>query len=126
MIRVTTLAQLFRERVKRSPEHIAYRYFENKNWHDLTWQNMSVHVANWQAALAKENLAAGDRVAIMLRNCPEWVMFDQAALGLGLVTVPLYINVQIIFIRHTMCIEHQSNTVYPSTAICLASTNKIN
>jgi len=92
MIRVTTLAQLFRERVKASPEHIAYRYFENKNWHDLTWQNMSVHVANWQAALAKENLAAGDRVAIMLRNCPEWVMFDQAALGLGLVTVPLYMD----------------------------------
>ena len=92
MIRVTTLAQLFRERVKRSPEHIAYRYFEKKNWHDLTWQNMLVHVANWQAALAKENLAAGDRVAIMLRNCPEWVMFDQAALGLGLVTVPLYMD----------------------------------
>ena len=92
MIRVTTLAQLFRERVKRSSEHIAYRYFENKNWHDLTWQNMSVHVANWQSALEKENLAAGDRVAIMLRNCPEWVMFDQAALGLGLVTVPLYMD----------------------------------
>jgi long-chain acyl-CoA synthetase len=92
MIRVTTLAQLFRERVKRSPEHIAYRYFENQNWHDLTWQNMSIHVANWQSALEKENLAAGDRVAIMLRNCPEWVMFDQAALGLGLVTVPLYMD----------------------------------
>ncbi|WP_069471031.1 AMP-dependent synthetase/ligase [Candidatus Marithrix sp. Canyon 246] len=92
MIPVTTLAQLFRERVKASPEHIAYRYFKNKNWHDLTWQDMSIHVANWQAALAKENLAAGDRVAIMLRNCPEWVMFDQAALGLGLVTVPLYMD----------------------------------
>ena len=33
---------------------------------------------------------AGDRVAVMLRNCPEWVVFDQAALGLGLVVVPLY------------------------------------
>lgn len=92
MITVNTLAELFRERVKRSPEDVAYRYFANKNWHDLTWQDMSVHVANWQAALAKENLAAGDRVAIMLRNCPEWVMFDQAALGLGLVTVPLYMD----------------------------------
>ncbi len=29
-------------------------------------------------------------MAIQLRNCPEWVMFDQAALSLGLVTVPLY------------------------------------
>jgi long-chain acyl-CoA synthetase len=26
----------------------------------------------------------------MARNCPEWVMLDQAALGLGLVVVPLY------------------------------------
>ena len=26
----------------------------------------------------------------MLRNSPEWVTFDQAALGLGLVVVPLY------------------------------------
>jgi long-chain acyl-CoA synthetase len=92
MIAVKTLAELFRERVKSSPKDVAYRYFANKNWHDLTWQDMSIHVANWQAALAKENLAAGDRVAIMLRNCPEWVMFDQAALGLGLVTVPLYMD----------------------------------
>ncbi len=26
----------------------------------------------------------------MLRNSPEWVIYDQAALGLGLVVVPLY------------------------------------
>jgi len=32
----------------------------------------------------------GDRVALMLRNCPQWVMFDQAAMSLGLVVVPLY------------------------------------
>ncbi len=28
----------------------------------------------------------------MLKNCVEWVIFDQAALGLGLVTVPLYLD----------------------------------
>ena len=28
----------------------------------------------------------------MLRNCPEWVMFDIAAMACGLVTVPLYTN----------------------------------
>ena len=38
----------------------------------------------------REGLAAGDRVGIMLRNCPQWVLFDQAALSLGLVVVPLY------------------------------------
>jgi long-chain acyl-CoA synthetase len=27
----------------------------------------------------------------MLRNCPQWMMFDQAAMSLGLIVVPLYI-----------------------------------
>ncbi len=38
----------------------------------------------------RDGLKAGDRVAIMLRNSPEWVMCDIAALGLGLIVVPLY------------------------------------
>jgi long-chain acyl-CoA synthetase len=47
-------------------------------------------VARWRAALAAEDLLPGDRVAVHLRNSKEWVFFDQAALGCGLVTVPLY------------------------------------
>ena len=87
-----TLPALFRERVKRTPQQVAYRYFDKtqKAWQSLTWAEMSAQVARWQTALARENLVPGDRVAIMLPNSPQWVMFDQAALGLGLVTVPLY------------------------------------
>lgn len=87
-----TLDGLFRERVKRSPQGEAYRYFHqlSEQWHSHTWEQMDQAVARWQAALTKEGLIAGDRVAIMLRNCPEWVVFEQAALGLGLVVVPFY------------------------------------
>ena len=87
-----TIPGLFRERVKRSPEAIAYRYYDHKEslWKDSTWEEMGVEVARWQAALQKESLDKGDRVAIMANNCREWVIFDQAALGLGLVVVPLY------------------------------------
>lgn len=85
-----TLHGLFLERVKRTPDRVAYRYFANNAWHDLTWREVRHEVARWQAALSSLNLQAGDRVAIMLRNCPEWLIFDQAALGLGLVVVPLY------------------------------------
>jgi long-chain acyl-CoA synthetase len=59
-------------------------------WRELTWRDMAHWVARWRQALDGESLAPGDRVAMLLRNCPEWVMFDQAALSLGLVTVPLY------------------------------------
>src|SRR4051812_30730143 len=87
-----TLNGLFRERVKRTPELEAYRHFDSatSGWQSLTWSQMDAHVARWQAAFAREGLVTGDRVAIMLRNCPEWVMCDIAALGLGLVVVPLY------------------------------------
>lgn len=87
-----TLDGLFRERVRRSPHMVAYRDYDRSSgkWRDLTWEQMDGGVARWQAALSRENLTPGDRVAIMLRNCPEWVMFEHAALRLGLVVVPLY------------------------------------
>ncbi len=85
-----TLHGLFVERVRRSPEKVAYRYFQQNAWRALNWQQMSEQVARWQAALAALGLQRGSRVAIMLRNCPIWIAFDQAAMSLGLVTVPLY------------------------------------
>ena len=87
-----TLDGLLVRRVHRSPDGLAYQYFEraDKQWHSLTWREMADAVARWRRALAQEDLKPGDRVAVLLRNCPEWLMWDQAALSLGLVTVPLY------------------------------------
>lgn len=87
-----TLSGLFRERVARSPDAVAYRQFNPHThcWEDTCWRDMGTTVTRWQAALAREALTPGDRVAILLRNCREWVHFDQAALGMGLVVIPLY------------------------------------
>ncbi|HEX6002811.1 MAG TPA: long-chain fatty acid--CoA ligase [Burkholderiales bacterium] len=87
-----TLDGLFRERVRRTPDLVACRHFneQHRTWRDYTWGHLDHQVSRWQAAMQREGLQTGDRVAIMLRNCPEWVIFDQAALGLGLVVVPLY------------------------------------
>lgn len=87
-----TLDGLFRTRVRRSPDRPAYRGFDKTTgeWRDTSWREMAAEVARWQAALAAEGLPEGARVALTLRNCREWVVFEQAALGLGLVVVPLY------------------------------------
>ena len=87
-----TLDGLFARRVHRSAANEAYRHYDRKQktWLSLTWNDMAEQVARWQQAMASESLQTGDRVGILLRNCPEWVMFDQAAMSLGLVTVPLY------------------------------------
>jgi len=85
---------LFLERVRLTPHDIAYRYYDEQQqtWKDLTWQETADQVRRWQTALLDEGLVPGDRVGIMMRNCPNWAMFDQAALGLGLELVPLYTN----------------------------------
>ncbi len=89
-----TLDGLFRERVKRTPGLAAYRYHDEAagTWREHTWAHMNAEVGRWQAALERDGLKTGDRVAIWLRNSPEWVMCDIAALGLGLVVVPLYVQ----------------------------------
>jgi len=89
-----TLDGLLRERVRRTPGHLAYRSFDRGDgqWHDWSWAEAAQEVARWQQALAAEGLAAGERVALLLRNGPAWVWFEQAALGLGLVVVPLYLE----------------------------------
>lgn len=85
-----TLAGLFRCRIARTPSTLAYRQYEREAWRDYHWQDLAHLVLRWQHALASEGLEPGERVAISLPNGVDWVCFDQAALGLGLVTVPLY------------------------------------
>lgn len=89
-----TLAELFYQRVQQNPDQVAYREFnkEGGEWESHTWASMGRRVARWRRVLQQHGLQAGERVALMLRNSTAWVVFDQAALSLGLVTVPLYMD----------------------------------
>jgi len=88
------LPGLFCERVLRSPNKVAYQYFNDseQQWNSYTWKEVQDKVASIQHSLLNLKLDAGQTVAIMANNCPEWIMFEQASLGLGLVVVPLYPN----------------------------------
>ncbi len=89
-----TIPALFRERVAKTPDKVAYIQHNaaTDTWEEMSWKEAANQVARWQTSLSKEGLEPGDRVALMLRNCREWVFFDIAAQGLGLVTVPIYTN----------------------------------
>ena len=51
-----------------------------------------MRIGRWQAAFRREGLEPGERIALCARNGVNWVAIDQAALGLGLVVVPLYVD----------------------------------
>ncbi|MCW9048568.1 MAG: long-chain fatty acid--CoA ligase [Gammaproteobacteria bacterium] len=91
---VHSLPGLFRERLNKTPDSPAYRQYDiaSQQWTVSSWKEMANEIARWQAAFIKDDLQPGDKVAIMIKNSREWVVFDQAALGLGLVTVPLYVD----------------------------------
>src|SRR5262245_26908221 len=73
-----------------TPERILYRQFIDGGWRDLSAGDIASYAARWQAFMRSEGLERGDRVALCLKNGIHWVAADQAALGLGLVVVPLY------------------------------------
>ena len=79
----STLDSLFRQRVDLTPDSIAYRNYDKtaKQWRDYTWQDMADYVSRWQAALQTLELAEGDRVALILKNSPDWVAVDPNQLG---------------------------------------------
>ena len=87
-----TLPGLFLCRVSRSPQAIAYQQYayEGEKWNSYTWAAMEQKITCWQKALTAEGLNPGDRVAIYLKNCVEWICFEQAAFSLRLVVVPVY------------------------------------
>jgi long-chain acyl-CoA synthetase len=67
-----------------------HRHYAHDAWQDVTVDEVRRFAERWQAAFRREGLKPGDRVALCARNGIFWVAIDQAALGLGLVVVPLY------------------------------------
>ena len=88
----SNLSDLFLERVRATPDAPAYRQFDGKNWRDWSWREVAQEVGRWQAALKRDGVQPGERVAVCMHNRVEWVLFDQAAIGIGAVVVPLYFD----------------------------------
>ena len=85
------IAQFFTQHLAR-PRHVLYRHFAGERWRDVTAGELAAQIGRWQAAFRREGYAPGERIALCVRNGISWVAIDIAALGLGLVVVPLYVD----------------------------------
>ncbi len=61
-------------------------------WHTATWGDYGASVRQAAEALIASGIEAGDRVAIISYNTPEWVIFDVAAMAVGAVPVGIYFS----------------------------------
>jgi long-chain acyl-CoA synthetase len=85
-----TLTRLFFSSVDRFGPAEALRYKRDDRWQGLSYRDVEIRVARTAAMLQRWGLALGDRVAILSESRPEWAIADYAALGLGLIVVPIY------------------------------------
>ena len=88
---MANIAEYFRQHLAAS-DTILYRQCIGGTWRDIPARDIGAQVGCWQAALRAIGLVAGDRIAVCLRNGIDWVALDLAALGLGMVIVPLYVD----------------------------------
>ena len=65
-------------------------YKAGDRWESIPAREMLRRIAGLSATLAELGVRAGDRVALLAPNCPEWHTADFAVTGLGAVVVPIY------------------------------------
>lgn len=86
----TNLAQAFEARAAAFGARTFLKQKRNKVWCDFSWSEISEAAGKLRAGFIRMGVKPGDRIAILSDNSPQWVIVDQAALGLGAVVVPLY------------------------------------
>lgn len=85
-----TLAHAFDFQARKYGARTLLKQKRDKVWRDFSWSEIAEAAGKLRAGLIRMGIKPGDRVAILSDNSPQWVIVDQAALGLGAVTTPLY------------------------------------
>ena len=97
-----TLSEAFDYQARKYGSRTFLRQKRDKVWRDFSWSAIAEGAAKLRAGLLRFGIKPGDRVAILADNSPEWVIVDQAALGLGAVVVPLYTTSSADETRHVI------------------------
>ncbi|MFA5127357.1 MAG: long-chain fatty acid--CoA ligase [Patescibacteria group bacterium] len=85
-----TIISKFQLSANQHGQRTALAYLDGGQYQTISYQELDNHrlyIAGWWQELG---FRAGDKVAIMLPNSPEWIISDLAAATLGLVAVPIH------------------------------------
>ncbi|KGK90027.1 acyl-CoA synthetase [Desulfosporosinus sp. HMP52] len=79
------LPSLFHKSVKNHAEAIALIFFGRK----ISYQQLGSYINSLTTSLHKIGIQQGDRIALLLPNCPQYVISYYAILSLGAIVVPV-------------------------------------
>jgi long-chain acyl-CoA synthetase len=85
-----TIVDTFFDRVELHPDRVALRHRGAHGWRDVTWAEYARNVGCIGAGLRALGMRAGDRMALLSANRPEWFYADIACMAAGGITAPIY------------------------------------
>src|SRR5260370_42329654 len=85
-----TFPKLLLEQAARHPDRVALRRKRFGIWQTYTWREYAEHVRDTALGFHELGLRAGDRVAIIADNEPEWLFAQLGAQSLGAVPLGIY------------------------------------
>jgi len=86
----TNLPAAFFDTARRYPDRPAQWYRTDQGYVPVTYEQLYSRICHVATGLMRIGIKAGDRVALLMENIPEWAVADYAILSIGAVTVPLY------------------------------------
>ena len=96
----SNLTQILRDSAARSPDATAQRYWDGGQWVDRSYSELWTLVQEVARGLATLGVRPHDRVGILAKTRPEWVVADMAILCCDAITVPIYPSVPPEQVRH--------------------------
>lgn len=85
-----TVPRQFVDTVDRCGNRVAIRAKDGDNWAEWTWLEYADRAGRAAAGLRALGVRRGDRVVMMLRNCPEFYVLDMAAMLCGATPISIY------------------------------------
>ena len=86
----TTLPGLLAKHAAGRPDDVALREKEFGIWQEITWAEYLARVRDFSLGLTELGVEAGDRVAIVGDNRPEWMIAELASQTAGILPLGLY------------------------------------
>lgn len=106
---VQTLPERLLHWARTTPERLALRHRDLGLWREYTWADYADHCAWTGLGLRALGVEAGDRVAVIGDNRPEWLFADLGTQGIGAVVVGVYATSPADEVRYVL--EHSESSV---------------
>lgn len=90
LITERTLPAEFVDTARAHLDQVALRWQEGTVWNDMPWSTYLERVTRVAGGLTRLGAGPGDRIVLLLPNCPEFHIIDMAIMAIGATPVSLY------------------------------------